>query len=494
MNPVKITLGATALLPLAVSSATAREAGTPRKPNFIFIMTDQQRADLCGREGYPLDVTPFVDRMAAEGVWFDRAYTPAPISGPARVAFLTGRFPKATRVKSNHNIEDAVYKDDLFAFARRNGYRTALVGKNHAHLKPQDADCWRPYNHFAQQGKVDEKARAFNRYLGTTDMYASYDPAPFGAEMQHPHRMVDDALQWIGGDDDKPFMMWLSFPEPHNPYQVSEPYYSMFPPEKLPPVRTGLKDLAVKGPEYELLHEMMSLGHAGYYEHLDRLRSNYLGMIRLIDDQIARLVEQLRKDGTYENTVFVVTADHGDFAGEYGLMKKGVGLSDIVARVPFVWFGGPVPAQGLSSAHVSLVDVFPTFCEMAGGEIPEGVQGRSLIEVIRGGDYPAEGATRKKPGFFDELNTWTQSGASRCVRMGDWKLEFDMLGNGEMYNVKKDPSEMKNLYGNRKYAAKQQELMAELLKWDIATDDPLPLPRQRYRFKRNPHNYLFYNK
>lgn len=144
MNPVKITLGATALLPLAVSSATAQEAGTPRKPNFIFIMTDQQRADLCGREGYPLDVTPFVDRMAAEGVWFDRAYTPAPISGPARVAFLTGRFPKATRVKSNHNIEDAVYKDDLFAFARRNGYRTALVGKNHAHLKPQDADCWRP--------------------------------------------------------------------------------------------------------------------------------------------------------------------------------------------------------------------------------------------------------------------------------------------------------------------------------------------------------------
>ena len=390
MNPVKIPLGATALLPLAVSTATAQETGASAKPNFVFIMTDQQRADLCGREGYPLDVTPFVDRMAGEGVWFDRAYTPAPISGPARVAFLTGRFPKATRVKSNHNIEDAVYKDDLFSFARRNGYRTALVGKNHAHLKPQDADCWRPYNHFAQQGRVDEKAKAFNRYLGTTDMYADYDPAPFSPEMQHPWRMVDDALAWIGNGDDKPFMMWLSFPEPHNPYQVSEPYYSMFPPEKLPPMRTDIRDLAVKGPEYELLHEMMSLGHAGYYEHLGRLRSNYHGMIRLIDDQIARFVEQLRKEGLYENTVFVVMSDHGDFAGEYGLMKKGVGLSDIVARVPFVWFGGPVPAQGLSHAHVSLVDVFPTFCEMAGGEIPEGVQGRSLANVIGGGDWAAD--------------------------------------------------------------------------------------------------------
>ena len=329
MNPVKIPLGATALLPLAVSTATAQETGASSKPNFVFIMTDQQRADLCGREGYPLDVTPFVDRMAGEGVWFDRAYTPAPISGPARVAFLTGRFPKATRVKSNHNIEDAVYKDDLFSFARRNGYRTALVGKNHAHLKPQNADCWRPYNHFAQQGRVDEKAKAFNRYLGTTDMYADYDPAPFGPEMQHPWRMVDDALAWIGNGDDKPFMMWLSFPEPHNPYQVSEPYYSMFPPEKLPPMRTDIRDLAVKGPEYELLHEMMSLGHAGYYEHLGRLRSNYHGMIRLIDDQIARFVEQLRKEGLYENTVFVVMSDHGDFAGEYGLMKKGQPLSAI---------------------------------------------------------------------------------------------------------------------------------------------------------------------
>lgn len=89
MNPVKITLGATALLPLAVSSATAREAGTPRKPNFIFIMTDQQRADLCGREGYPLDVTPFVDRMAAEGVWFDRAYTPP--RSAARPAWRSSR-------------------------------------------------------------------------------------------------------------------------------------------------------------------------------------------------------------------------------------------------------------------------------------------------------------------------------------------------------------------------------------------------------------------
>jgi len=521
MNTVKLSLSTTSIVFLTISPATAQEAGTSTKLNFVFIMTDQQRADLCAREGYPLDITPFVDKMADQGIWFNRAFTATPASGPARVAMLTGRFPKATRVNSNHNIGDAIYEDHLFALAHRNGYRTALIGKNHSFLKPKDTDYWSHYDHFAQQGEIDEKAKAFNDYLRTTDVYADYNPAPFGAEMQQPYRMIDDALQWIKNDNNKPFMLWLSFPEPHNPYQVSEPYYSMFPPEKLPALRSGLADLAAKGEKYETLYEMQSLGHKGYYENIGRLRSNYLGMIRLIDDQIARFVEQLRENGMYDNTIFVVMSDHGDFAGEYGLMKKGVGLSDAIARVPLVWFGGNIPAQGVSHAHVSLVDLFPTFCEMIGQEIPKGVQGRSLIEVINGRNYPEnefrsimiengyggqyytkedgtdyikEGAMRQKPGFFDELNSWSQSGSTRALRMGDWKLEFDMLGNGLMYNIKKDTSEIINLYNNEKYIKIQLELISELLKWDIATEDPLPLPRHRYRFKRNLHNYLFYTK
>lgn len=519
MKSIKQAWGLSLVLPLTASAVTAQEAQEPPKPNFVFIMTDQQRADLCRREGYPLNTTPFADQMAREGIWFNRAYTAAPISAPARISFLTGRYPNATRVRSNHNIEDAVFKEDLFSVARQLGYRTAMIGKNHSHLKPHDVDYWSPYEHFGQPDRKDDpQIDSVNRFLASTDVYACYDPAPVRAGMQQPARMVDEALQWIENDPESPFLMWLSFPEPHNPYQVSEPYYSMFSPDKLPDTRTHAGDLAVKGPEYELLHEMMAIGHKGFQEHLDRLRGNYLGMIRLIDDQIARLVNRLQKTGTFENTIFVILSDHGDFAGEYGLMKKGVGLSDCVSRIPFIWFGKGIPAQGLCPAHVSITDIFPTFCEMAGGAIPEGVQGRSLIEILQGRSYPAvefrsvmchdgyggqyytkqdatdyvrEGAVRKKPGFFDELNTWTQSGTARSIRMGDWKLEFDMLGQGQMYNLRRDPSEMNNLYHSRRHAGIRQELLAELLKWEIATNDPLPLPRHRYRFKRNKHNYLF---
>ena len=175
-------------------------------------------------------------------------------------------------------------------------------------------------------------------------------------------------------------------------------------------------------------------------------------------------------------------------------------------------------AVGLRDDHVSMVDVFPTVCEMMGGEIPLGVQGRSLKNMLGGESYPQEefrsvmaetgyggeyytkaddddyikeGAVQKKPYFFDELNTWSQSGTISMVRMGDWKLVFDMDGNGQMYNIKDDPSEMENLFGKKKYRDIQDTLLQELLKWEIATEDPIPVPHRRYWFKRQPHNYLF---
>ncbi|MBN2450499.1 MAG: sulfatase-like hydrolase/transferase, partial [Lentisphaeria bacterium] len=130
-------------------------------PNIVLIMTDQQRADICRREGFPLDTTPFLDTLAAQGTWFSRAYTVAPACGPARVSMLTGRFPTATRVRTNHNIMDARYETDLVDVLRRRGYATAMCGKNHSHLQPDRMDHWFPMGHGGGQGEQrspEEKA------------------------------------------------------------------------------------------------------------------------------------------------------------------------------------------------------------------------------------------------------------------------------------------------------------------------------------------------
>lgn len=494
---------------------------TQKKPNIIIIMADQLRADLLGREGYPLNTMPCADNLAKNGTWFNRAYTSAPASGPARVSMLTGRYPSATHVRSNHNIQDVYYKKDLFDVAREAGYVTALVGKNHSHLVKERVDYWCPYNHGGQESKnKSEKGKAFDKYLGTLDMYANMRPSPYGVEGQLPYRMVDDASQVIDSVSGKPFLMWLSFPEPHNPYQVCEPYFSMFPSDSLPKMRSSVKDQKTKGAEYQLLAEMMGQGHVGYEENLLRLRSNYHGMLRLIDDQIGRLVSDLKQKGVYDNTIIIFIADHGDFVGEYGLMKKGVGLDDALARIPMQWTGPGIKASAKAhDAHVSIIDIFPTICEIMGAEIPVGVQGRSLWPLLQGKEYPkkefesvmvqdgfggmyytktdgtdykAEGAVGKKGLFFDELNTWTQSGTMRMLRKGDWKLIYDMDGNGQLYNMKNDPSGLNNFFDNEAYSNIKNEMIQSLLRWDLSTQDPLPVPRQRYRFKRNEHNYLFH--
>ncbi len=240
-----------------LSSISAQEV--TKEPNIIIIMADQLRVDLLQREGYPLNTMPFADNLAKNGTWFDCAYTSAPASGPARVSMLTGRFPSATHVKSNHNIKDAYYTKDLFDVAKEKGYTTAMVGKNHSHLTADRVDYWSPYNHGGQESRnKSEKGKAFDRYLGTLDMYASMEPSPYGVEAQLPYRMVDDACHWIDSHKDKPFLMWFSIAEPHNPYQVCEPYYSMFPPESLPEMGSSAKDLNTKGEEYQLLAEMMA--------------------------------------------------------------------------------------------------------------------------------------------------------------------------------------------------------------------------------------------
>lgn len=493
------------------------------RPNIVIIMTDQQRADICGREGFPLPVTPFADSLAAQNVWFDKAYTVAPASSPARCSMFTGRYPNATHVRTNHNISDIYYDKDLLQVMKENGYVTALVGKNHSHLKKTDFDYCEEFFHWGKNVKETQQDKDFAYFLNNKARGQYLKATPFPPEAQNPTKIVTKALEWVERHKDSPFFLWVSMPEPHNPYQVSEPYFSMFSLDKLPPTITDRGDIMKKSDKYMMLAELEDKSCPNLANDLPRLRGNYMGMLRLIDDQYKRLIEGFKKEGLYDNTIFVILSDHGDYCGEYGLIRKGAGVPECLTRIPMIWVGyGIKHHEGAMDAHVSIADVFPTICSAIGVDIPIGVQGRSLWPMLSGQDFPKkefqsivvqqgfggenftldepltfekEGALRpKRIAFFDELNTWTQSGMQRMVRKGDWKLVIDSYGDGELYNLKKDPSEIDNLFGNKKYNDVQMEMMNELLIWELRTQDPLPLPRNRYQFKRNKYNYHFIGK
>jgi arylsulfatase A-like enzyme len=502
---------------MPTSSQRSAAAPSANKPNIVIIMTDQQRADVCKREGFPLDTTPFLDSLARRGTWFNRAYTSMPACAPARTSMFTGRFPSATRVRTNHNTRYATYEEDLIDVLRAQGYATGLCGKNHSHMNRDRFDHWFALGHEGGRGENrTEQEKAFDKYLTALRHRADFNPTRFPLECQCPYRAVSSATKWIETLKGKPFFLWLSFPEPHNPYQVPEPYFSMFPPDSLPPTRSGKEALKVKGFKFQWTRQLGELGFPDYQKQVPRARSNYLGMLRLIDDQVKRFIQFLEDRRLCDNTIIVFVSDHGDFVGEYGLVRKGPELPECLTRIPMFFVGpGIVADSSPHPAHVSIVDIMPTLCEAIHVPLPTGVQGRSLWPLLAGRDYPKDefAGVYAEHGFgglhytardtldpakegalndscsFDCLNSWSQSGTMRMLRKGDWKLIFDMQGKGQLYNLRKDPAELNNLYGKPLAAGIQQRMMADLLAWTLRAQDPLPLPRARYVMKTDPRNY-----
>ncbi len=487
------------------------------RPNIVLVMTDQQRADFSKADGFALDTQPFLDSLGAGGVRFRRAYTPMPICGPARCSLLTGRFPKATRVRENWGIPHQFSPTDLVQVLRGLGYSINISGKNHGHLGADAFDRAAMYGHRGGRPETKNNAeKAMDAWLQDVAQNRtsfSPDPTPFPLECQLPWRIVRDAIGIVEDCGDGPFFLWLSFPEPHNPYQAPEPYFSLFPEEDVPDRVAGPEVVEARGGKWRWQRRMMEARHGSYDDHWRRYRANYCGMLRLIDDQVRRFCEHLQTRGLMENTLLLFTSDHGDYAGDYGLRRKGLGLPECLVRVPLLWHGHGIAAQEAQrDDFVSLVDVMPTLCEALGVEAPYGVQGRSLWPLLTGGDYPAgefrsiyaelgfggmhytdsDAPTLHFPEdtrYFDELNCVSQSGNTKMVRMGRWKLVFDMMGRAELYDVESDPGELTNLAGDPALRDVRLRMTEELLTWTIRTEDDLP--GGKYVPKRTPRNWYW---
>jgi arylsulfatase A-like enzyme len=497
------------------------EAQAPAKPpNILFIVSDQHRAGLTKRSGYPVDTSPRLDKLADSGIGFDRAYCTAPLCVPSRVSMLTGRWPDATRVRQNEQANDAVYEKHLYQVAKECGYRTGLAGKNHTFLKPGDLDFWREYG--LQLGWMPPNPPPsylkFENWLKSLHANIALEPTPFPLEVQFPYRIVSDAIEFMSSTDERPFILQVGFSEPHDPEQVPAPYWNMFPPDTVPGRCAGpeaLKQLGYRA-QWEFGHQQ-----AGSFseENWRRYKSNYLGMLRLLDDQLTRLLDFMEQKQILKNTIVIYLADHGDYFMDYGLARKGVGLPECLTRIPMIWSGpGIKPGKVGSTAFVSMADVMPTLCEVMNAKIPHGVQGRSIWPLLEGKPYPqeefrsiystvglgglyydasdnvpytlAEGSraasgaeAHPRTAGFDELNKVTLSGLEKMVRMGDWKLIYDMMGYGQLYHLASDPCELKNLFGHPSAAAEQAMLMQELLMWAIRTQDSLPTGAQNVKYQ-----------
>jgi len=490
-----------------------------KQPNFLFIITDQQRADTLGAHGSTLGATPNLDRMAAEGVTFERGYCNNPLCMPSRATILTGRCPSSTGVRTNGCIaHDGL--PILPMLLKEAGYHTGARGKIHYHpaggvtdeywpenrrLAASDADLTRPYLGFdtialacghgdvapglhsrrLQQEHPDVYAlrgpqhalEAPDPWLLTADKIATYKTA-IPEELYPTTWVVDRTIEMIE-QIGEPFFAWCGINVPHHPFKPPGRYWGMFNPEDmpLPPRREG--ELDGKPPHIRAFYE-------GDYEDKDTdgflygcknvtderlrlIRAAYYGMVAMIDGGVGRLLDALRARGVEQDTVVIFVSDHGEMLGDHHLILKGPMHYEGLQRVPFLLrWPGHFPDGHRVRGVAGLMDLFPTILELAGVPVPEGTQGRSLVEQVMGR------SARAHDEVYVEDDVDALGLRLRTVVTERWKCTaYAGEDYGEIYDLKNDPNEFENLWDSGPPGVKR-ELLGRLLDIVMRHQDWLP--------------------
>jgi iduronate 2-sulfatase len=470
------------------------------KPNVLFIATDDCSNDL-GVYGHPLVKTPNLDRLAARGVRFDRAYCQFPLCSPSRVSVMTGLRPDTTRIfdlqtNFRNTIPQAVTLPQLL---RNNGYAVARVGKIYHYGVPtqigtaglDDPASWDRVVNPRGRDK-DEENLITNltpkRGLGSTLAFLAAGGAD---EEQTDGKGATAAIKLLEeyGQGDKPFFLALGFYRPHCPYVAPKKYFDMYPLEQvhLPhdprEAAADLKDVPpiapwTKPPNWDLKpHD------------LRRALQAYFASITFMDAQLGRVLDALDRLKLADNTIVVFWSDHGYLTGQHGQWMK-MSLFEESARVPMI-----IAAPGMKSAGkatgrtVELLDLYPTLADLCDVTIPQGTkpQGASLrpllddpqhpwdrpayTQVTRGGGQPATRPAPRPARAQRQARQEAQAPSTRpaqimgrSVRTERWRYtEWDGGRAGvELYDHENDPGELKNLAHDPASARTLEELAALL--------------------------------
>jgi arylsulfatase A-like enzyme len=433
---------------------------------------------------------------------------------PARVSLWTGRWPHAHGARRNETPMPAG-EAHAFRLWREAGYATALIGKDHCFAAEEDRalfDVWCELGH--EGPKPDRPARglawvrpladieaghALRRAMPRQGAAVSYAVSDVDPEVASSGVVAAQAVAYLEGraGDDRPFALWLSFPDPHTPYEVPRAYADLVPPDsvELPP---ALPADAALPERTRVLQRLLGIEDAS---EADRraLVATYHTQVRFVDDGVGRVLDALERCGLRDDTIVVFCSDHGDFAGEHGLTRKGGAFYDALVRVPLiVAWPGVVPAGAVERSPVNLVDLVPTLLRLQGLPVPAAMQGEPLPTVT---DAPPREATFSEYGAggppctladVDALPVprgleagratlrWREAeGRRKMVRTRRHKFVTDPLGDlDELYDLEADPGEQRNLAALPGHDALIATLRARLLAWSIATEDarPVPLP------------------
>lgn len=425
-----------------------------KRPNIVFVCSDQHSGQmLMGDLGRRVPVrTPNLERLASKGVYFRNAYCASPVCAPARAAMMTGRFASDVNSYGNTTVfqggvptwgnylADAGYqcwatgKMDLTADTDL-GFKQINTG--HGHFKRPDITelfrrpmCYRVDERELVDGDVGDRGPA--------------DKAKLDAGLAFIRAQAGSTKPWVA---------YLGVNMPHPKFEAPQKYLDLYPTGdmRLPNVPPGYLDKKLHT-VFQILRDFSMFSSPFPEERVRRARSAYFGMITELDDYLGELINELERQGTLRDTVFVYTADHGEMLGEHGLWLKRC-LFEGAARVPIIMAGAGLPAGKVIDTPVSHVDLTATLLDLGVIPVPAGLRGKSLLPLIRGDASAA-------PRFvYSECHTEGNCTGSFMIRRRDWKyLYFSFYGNNLLFNLRNDPGELDNLAGRPETASIEREM------------------------------------
>ena len=417
--------------------------------NILWLMTDQHNPFVGGWAGDPYVKTPFLDSLAATGTVFNAAYTPDPICVPARQAFHSGR------MASNLDLVNINY-EAMGTFFSRKGLQTAWYGKQHWETM---VNAWQDVGY--DSGKMAKKLLKQAGLVEPPESRLVKDAYvyPFGTEYNPDTLTADQAVDFLQAyDGQKPFFLGVSMVKPHFPYTIQQQYVDMYLNAGIPnPVVTeaALDDLsaALKSDRIRFGVDQLTPEQTAF------ARAIYYGSLTYLDQQFARVCNELSNRGLANDTIIIYTSDHGDLIGQHGMWYKNA-FFEGSARVPLiVKVPGPL-SVATCNAPVSTLDLYPTLCDLLGLTPPSTLEGHSLVPLMTGADNGSDRVVfseNKRIGI-----------AARMIRTNEYKYCWYEDGFEQLYEMSWDrDAESTNIAKLQAYNSICKTLKAAaLLNWN----------------------------
>jgi choline-sulfatase len=453
------------------------------RPNILLVMADQLAAPFLPAYGGPA-ITPAIDRLAAEGVVFESAYSNSPLCAPARFAMMAGRLN--SKIGAYDNASEFASSIPTFAhYLRSAGYQTSLIGKMHfvgadqlhgfedrltTDIYPADFG-WTP-------DWADPEGR-FDWWFHNMDSVVNAGVAEASNQLDYDDDVGYQAVRKLRDlartSDTRPWFVTVSFTHPHDPYVARREFWDRYDHDAIPMPNVGpLPDADLDPHSRRLSHVISSDVTTVSDEQIRNARHAYLANTSYVDDFVADLMATLDRLDMRKNTVVLFTADHGDMLGERGLWYK-MNYFEHSARIPMIISAPGRLGPGRVSTPTSLLDIAPTLLDLARAEIPDTLDGDSLLSVAGNGPDPDRTV----------LGEYLGEGAIApifMIRRGDHKFVWCEVDPPQLYDLAADPHELVNLATRPEHGATVAAFETELLSlWDPPAINAQVLASQRAR-------------